>query len=84
MPINKLYSTNRDVVNCIVDFKLHSVMLACRCLHGSHTDEHIYRHFQELVAYFRMSSKVKLVVTDNVSNVKRAYKLFGDLTADIQ
>jgi len=81
--------TNRQMrsylgVTChfIIDFRLYSVMLACKRVHGSHTGEVICQHFDEVVDSFGLTGKVEFVVTDNASNMKKAFKLLDDVDFD--
>ena len=71
----------------IVDFKLHSAMLSCHHFRGSHTGERIIQNFEEIVTSFDISGKVDKVITDNASNMKKAFRLleisyFEDSTAE--
>lgn len=59
----------------IIDFKLHSIMLTCHRFRGSHTGEAIHSEFEAVLDSFDISGKVDNVVTDNASNMKRAFRL---------
>lgn len=59
----------------IADFQLKSVMLACQWFLGSHTGECIAALFEEIVESFEITGKVLFVVTDNPSNMLRAFEL---------
>ena len=59
----------------IVDFKLQCAMLSCHRFRGSHTGERIIQLFEEIVASFNISGKVDRVITDNASNMKKAFRL---------
>lgn len=61
--------------HCIIDFRLHSVMLACCRFRGSHTGEAIVDAFEEVVHLFGISRKVDTVITDNASNMRKAFRL---------
>ncbi len=50
-------------------------MLACCRFYGSHTGEAIVDAFEEVVHSFDISRKVDTVVTDNASNMKKAFRL---------
>ena len=59
----------------IVDFKLMSVMLACRRFSGSHTGEEILQHYEDVEHAFAITGKVDNIVTDNGANITRAFRL---------
>ena len=63
----------------IADFKLQSLMLACRRFMGSHTGDEIATHFEEIVESFDLTGKVFYVVTDNASNMTRAFHLLTSI-----
>ena len=49
----------------ILDYKLESVMLACKRFKGSHTAENILVTYQHIVANFGIEHKIGTVITDN-------------------
>ena len=57
-------------------------MLSCRRFRGSHTGENILHHFEEIVALFDITGKVVRVITDNASNMKKAFRLL-DIDDDV-
>lgn len=59
----------------IADFKLQSLMLACRRFMGSHTGDEIATLFEEIVESFDLTGKVFYVVTDSAFNMMRAFHL---------
>ena len=59
----------------IIDFKLKSVMSACPHFRGSHKGEDILLHFTEIVQAFDITGKVDNIVTDNGSNMLKAFHL---------
>ena len=59
----------------IIDFTLHSVMLSCRQFRASHTGEEILGYFLDIKDSFNISGKVKNIITDNASNMKKAFRL---------
>ena len=61
----------------IVDFKLKSVMLACNRFRGSHTGEEILLHFKRIESDFEINGKVDNIVTDNGSNMLKAFRLLS-------
>ena len=54
-----------------------SVLLACDRFEGRHTAENILRQYLETIKTFGISSKVSIVVTDNASNMRKAFALPG-------
>ena len=61
----------------IVDFKLKSIMLACNRFQGSHTGEEILLHFKRIESDFEINGKVDNIVTDNGSNMLKAFRLLS-------
>ena len=49
------------------------MLLSCSQLQGRHTAENIISEFEEVVTHYEISDKVFRVVTDNGSNVKKAF-----------
>ena len=49
------------------------MLLSCSQLQGRHTAENIISEFEEVVTHYKISDKVFRVVTDNGSNVKKAF-----------
>ena len=70
----------------IHNFNLCSAMLACRRFRGSHTGESILHQYQSIVADFELNGKVHSVITDNASNMTKAFRLLeesqGSLDSD--
>ena len=54
-------------------------MLACRRFMGSHTGDQIATLFEEIVEFFDLTGKVFNVVTDNASNMMRAFHLLTSI-----
>lgn len=54
-------------------WELESVMLACKRVMDNHTAENISIWYEEVVAEFSISEKVKHIVTDSASNMKKAF-----------
>ncbi len=48
-------------------------MLSCNRMVGRHTGENILQSYEEIASEFHISSKVKYIVTDNASNMKKAF-----------
>ena len=61
----------------IIDNKLHKAMLACRRFRGSHTADNIYNMYQEICSIYNITGRVLRVVTDNASNMLKAFSLPG-------
>lgn len=59
----------------IIDFMLQSVMLSCQCFKGRHTAENICRIYEDVINY-NIQNKVSFIVTDNASNMIKAFTLF--------
>ena len=57
----------------ILDWTLHSVMLACSRFRGSHTAEANAEQFKNTTAIFGISNKISHIVTDNASNMIKAF-----------
>ena len=60
-------------------------MLACKRLHGSHTGEYIIQQIEEVMASFEIHHIVGHAITDNESNMKKAFSLFdviNEVTSD--
>jgi len=55
------------------EWKALSLLLSCSKLNGRHTAESILSEFEEVVSNTGVSLKVYRVVTDNASNVKKAF-----------
>ena len=49
-------------------------MLACRRFKGKHTADSIYEQYQETVNSYEIASKILSIVTDNASNMIRAFE----------
>ncbi len=61
----------------ILNWALKSTMIACKRFHGRHTGENINMLYEELLATYSIGHKVLSVVTDNASNMTRAFGLPG-------
>ena len=53
---------------------LESVMLGCNRVIGRHTSNNILSWYEEIVAEFGISSKVRHIVTDSGANIKKAFR----------
>ena len=58
----------------ILDWTMETVMLACRRFKGKHTADSIYEQYQETVNSYEIASKILSIVTDNASNMIRAFE----------
>ena len=61
----------------IVEGVLETVMLACRPMVGSHTAEHVKNIYCEVVEDYSLENKVSAIVTDNASNMVKAFGIPG-------
>ena len=61
----------------ISDWELRSAVLACRRITGRHTADNISAQYEEIVNEFNIADKVTHVVSDNASNMVKAFKLPG-------
>ena len=61
----------------IFDWQLHKCVLACRRLKGRHTAENVYQEYEDTVFRFKVAEKVKHIITDNASNMKKGFRLPG-------
>ncbi|VDI46437.1 Hypothetical predicted protein [Mytilus galloprovincialis] len=70
----------------IQDWTAHSVMLSCKRFKGKHTAESIRYEYGETLAVFEIADKIFTIVTDNASNMVKAFKTslpgFEDTTDD--
>ena len=55
------------------DWNLESVMLACNRVTGRHTGDNIMMWYEEIISDFGVREKVKHIITDSASNVKKAF-----------
>ena len=56
------------------EWEVLSLLISCSQLHGHHTGENILSEFEEVVSRAGISLKVYRVVTDNASNVRKAFE----------
>ncbi|KAI0211964.1 hypothetical protein LSAT2_003149 [Lamellibrachia satsuma] len=61
----------------ILDFTMRGIMLAFYRVRGSHTAENVHLMYEETVACFDLAGKVSAIVTDNGSNMVKAFTLPG-------
>lgn len=55
------------------DWKMESMMLVCNHIRGRHTAENIVSWYDEITSEYDITDKIKHIVTDNASNVKKAF-----------
>ena len=60
----------------ILDWSMQSVMVCCSRFKGKHTADNIRHEYEEMVASFEIADKVSTIVSDNASNMVKAFK-FG-------
>ena len=58
-------------------WSMQSIMLCCKRFRGQHTAENIAQYYEEMISTFNIVGKVTTVVTDNASNVVKAFHLPG-------
>lgn len=56
-------------------YSLKSFLLDCRRFTGKHCGERIASAFDEIVEEYGISNKISFILTDNASNMKRAFKV---------
>ena len=67
-------------VHKFVDGKSFSELLAFRSLPGSHTGQRVAEELEIIINEFELQSKIRFIVSDNASNMKKAmHVLFDDL-----
>ena len=68
----------------ILDYTLHSIMISCSRFKGSHTGDRIFSVYQETLSHFDIANKISHIITDNASNMVKAFTLPGmdDLATD--
>ena len=68
----------------IFDWSLRSLILGCNRFCGEHNAENIAQNYEELISFYKLKGKVTHIVTDNASNMLKAFRLavFGVLIAD--
>ena len=58
-------------------FQFTSCMLSCKWFKGRHAAENIYSSYEGIVQLFDIERKVKYIVSDNASNMIKAFFLPG-------
>ena len=68
----------------ILDYTLHSIMISCSRFKGSHTGDGIFTVYQETLTNFGIADKISHIITDNATNMVKAFTLPGmdDLATD--
>ena len=61
----------------VKDWTLLSLMIECQRFRGHHTAENIWHYYSEAIASHGISEKIVTTVTDNASNVVKAFKFPG-------
>ena len=59
----------------LVDWSMKSVVLACKRFRGRHTADSIGQQFEETIQEYNIASKISTIVTDNASNMVKAFSL---------
>ncbi|XP_048867862.1 E3 SUMO-protein ligase ZBED1-like isoform X4 [Brienomyrus brachyistius] len=60
----------------ISDFELQNVMLSCRRFKGRHSADNICGVYEDILSTYGIKNKVSFIVTDNASNILKAFTLF--------
>lgn len=61
----------------ILDWTLKSVMVCCKRFKGSHSAENIRHEYEEVISCFEIAEKISTIVSDNASNMIKAFSLPG-------
>ena len=61
----------------LINWKLHDAMLACKRFKGRHTADSILSQYEEVLHNFGIAGKLNFIITDNASNMIKAFKLPG-------
>ena len=61
----------------IFDWSLCSLILGCDRFRGEHNAENIAQNYEELIWFYKLKGKVTHIVTDNTSNMLKAFRLPG-------
>lgn len=56
-----------------IEWEIVSYLLACRQILADHTGKNILADFEEIVHDFQITSKIFKAITDNASNMKKAF-----------
>ena len=52
---------------------MHTVMLHCKRFKGKHSAENIRHEYEETLATYDISNKICSIITDNASNMMKAF-----------
>lgn len=66
----------------ILNWKLHTALLTCKRFHGRHTADNIVAQYEEVINNFNITDKVSNIITDNASNMVKAFSLPGFCQSD--
>lgn len=61
----------------ILDWNLRSILLCCKRFKGKHTSENIRNAYEEALACFDIANKTTAVVSDNATNMVKAFSIPG-------
>ena len=61
----------------IREWKLQNAMLVCKRFTGRHTADNIVAQYEEVINAFHIRGKITNIVTDNASNMIKAFRLPG-------
>ena len=57
----------------IEDWAMRTVMITCKRFNGRHTADNIRYEYEEAISKFEISDKILTIVTDNASNMMKAF-----------
>ncbi|XP_033874243.2 zinc finger BED domain-containing protein 4-like [Acipenser ruthenus] len=72
-----MHSFIRITGHYILDYTIHSIMVACKRFKGSHTADNVHHVYQETIACYNLAHRVSTIVTDNAANMVKAFTLPG-------
>ena len=58
----------------IFDWSLRSLILGCNRFRGENNAENIAQNYEELISFYKLKGKVTHIVTDNASNMLKAFR----------
>lgn len=64
-------------VHFIINWKLHTALLTCKRFTGRHTADNIVAQYEEVINNFCITQKVSNIITDNASNMMKAFTFPG-------
>lgn len=68
----------------LVDLNWQSIMLSCQCFKGRHTAESICQVYDDVLANYNIQNTVSFIVTENASNMIKAFTRFPPVRVNIE